>query len=459
VLLGAAVCDYNDRMSTQTRRLEKISERIRRIYQEEQTETRPLRRRWLWLMRWSYLLYHQFIADDVRIRSESLTFLMIFSLLPLTAGAFIVFTLFTQFGMVQEAIEDGLDGFLDTIPDDHRDFVLGYIMKGKDAYIDSLGHKSSSFGIFVLFILIWVGLKFFNNIERTLNHIWSADRERAFVEQLRNFLVITIAAPIVLIGGLSLPLILHNLAATQYLDNLRLLSALLAHIVPTVLIFLTFFSLYKYVPVRRVRWRSALCGALFATVFLQLTNLGMRLYFRVGTNSAYGKIAVIPLVGFWIYVVWIVVILGAELSYLMQNQGEVLASTPHEPTFREGEALLIVLKEMDEAFHSARNPVGFETLQQLSGLKASRLRLLLRHLKDRQLILECTKDGYHLEGFYVLARDLAEVPVSALLSDFFAASWRRSGQTLGDAWQSSLQRWAETFQTLRIKNLNPIPAE
>jgi membrane protein len=378
---------------------------------------------------------------------------MIFSLLPLSAGAFIIFTLFTKFGMVQEAIEDGLDGFLDTIPDDHRDFVLGYIMKGKDAYLASLGHKSSSFGIFVLFILIWVGLKFFNNIERTLNHIWSADRERPFIEQLRNFLVITIAAPIVIIAGLSLPLILHNFAANLYLDKLKVLSALLAHIVPSVLIFLTFCTLYKYVPVRRVQWKSALTGAIIATIFLELTNLAMRFYFRVGTHSAYGKIAVVPLVGFWIYVVWIVVILGAELSYLMQNQGEVLASAPHEPTFREGEALLVVLKEMDSAFRSGRNPVGFEALQHLTGLKSSRLRLLLQHLKRHELILECTKDGYHLEGFYVLARDLSEVPVSRILADFFAGSWQLAGNNLGETWAAGLQCWIDSFQKLRITGL------
>lgn len=437
-------------MSAVSRRLEDLGQKIRALHEQE--EKAQGKRKWgLRAVRWGLMLYHQFISDDVRIRAESLTFLITFSILPLIAGAFFVFSIFSKFGMVQQALMNGLSGFLDTIPDEHRGFVQDYVLRFKDAYLAAIDKKSGTLGIFALFFLIWVGMKFYANIERTLNHIWSADRERNVLEQLRDFLVVSVAAPIVITAGLSLPLVLHNLPGTRYvLQQLPILSTLLSDIIPALLIFLTFAALYRYVPVRRVQWRSALVGAVFSTIFLQLTNAGMRVYFRYGTNSAYGKAAVIPLVGFWIYLSWIVVILGVEVSYLMQNEREILAASPHDPTLREGEALLMILSELGRAFREGRNPIAYDELQTLTGLRSSRLRLLIKYGLKKRLILECSPDGVHLDGHYVLAQDLPTIPLAPLLADFYGAHASIDAGPLGQQWMESIRRWTGSFDKISL---------
>ena len=169
-------------MTTPQHRAHAVRDQLRQLLVRERDERRPAPRALLVAWRWMLLLYHEYIADDVRIRAESLAFLMIFSFLPLVAGLFFLFSLFAQFGMVQDAIGDFIQRALVTIPEQHRAWLEHYVLQFKDAYLQNLAQKSGSIGIFALFILIWVGLQTFNNVDRTLNRIWGAERERPFLE-------------------------------------------------------------------------------------------------------------------------------------------------------------------------------------------------------------------------------------------------------------------------------------
>jgi len=70
----------------QTRRIGRIRENTRKVWQREQKATTPLGKGTLSVGRWALLLYHEYVRDDVRVRAESLSFLMLLSLLPLVAG-------------------------------------------------------------------------------------------------------------------------------------------------------------------------------------------------------------------------------------------------------------------------------------------------------------------------------------------------------------------------------------
>lgn len=439
-------------MSVQIRKLTGIRSHLRRVRQKEGAERRRWAKAGLTLGRWVLMLQHEFIRDDVRVRAESLAFLMVFSLLPLVAGCFFLFSFFTQFGMVQDALLDVVNRFLSTIPEGHRGFVQDYVLRFKDAYLSTLHQKSGSIGIFALFILIWVGLQTFRNVDKTLNHIWSADRTRPFFEQVRNFLVVAVASPLVLIAALSIPLILKRTVGGQVLlESVPMMAWMMNNFLMPSLVFGTFSLVYRFVPVRRVRWRSALAGAGFATVALLLANYLVEVYFRIGTQSAYGKAAVVPIIGFWIYVVWIIVILGAEVSYLYQNGRDLLRAAEWEPSLREGEGMLAALVELQRAHVEGTNPVPFDRLRDLTALDTGRLMGLLEYLGRRGLVLECSVSGSSLEGAYALGKDLGEVDVGALLAEFF--SLREGDTSVRRFWNEAISEWAAGFTGLRVADL------
>lgn len=404
--------------------------------------------------RWFWMLYHEFSRNEVQIRAQSLAFLTVFSLLPLIAGAFFIFTFLAQFGMVQDAILQGMESFLGTIPVEDRASIQDYIVHFKDAYLANLTHASGTVGIFALFVLIWVGLQVFDNLDSTLNYVWSSDRARPFFEKVRNFIVISVVAPIFLVAGFSIPLVLTRLAVTRFfLEKFTVLAVLLNDIIPPLLIFTTFLAMYRYVPVKRVGWRSAFRGALFATLSLEVVNLGMRFYFLLGTNSAYGKAAVVPLIGFWIYVLWIVVILGAEVSFLVQNEQEVFASPEDRRSLKHGRALLIILTELFRAFQSGNGAVSFEALGRRSGIGNAGLKRCLRYLIKQELVFEKWNSKTQESDGFALARDAKGISVKDLLEGFFEFGEESTDTAVEKLWRQSVGKWVSFFENTNIVDL------
>jgi len=434
-------------MSRKRYLIESLSIKIRRSFHLENAEKNPLKRAGRVMYRWALMLYYESIKDDVKVRAESLAFLMVFSILPLIAGLFFIFTFFAQFGMVQEALTNFVNTFLERIPHEHRDTVTEYILKFKDTYLESIAGKSGKLGIFALAFMGWIGLSTFDNIDRTINHIWSSEMERPFFEKLRNFLVVSIAAPICIIASLSVPLILRNIHVGSGLVNeMTLFTRFLNTLIPLALVFFTFMFLYRYVPVRRVKWRAAFSGALFSAIFLQLANFGMALYFRVGTNSAYGKAAVLPLLGFWIYVVWVIVIVGAEVSYLTQNQNLLVRAGGNSATLYEAECLLGVLFALKENYIAGTGSRSFAELFQITHLDSLSLKRLLRFLLDRKMIVETADVRFDGESGYALGMDLSRIRIRDFLSEFlFDPRLQVSQASAAGFIETNLKMWLETF--------------
>jgi membrane protein len=435
-------------MSAQSQKIKQIRRRVTKIRAREVAASSSWERKLSALQRWAWMLYHEFLKDDVQIRAQSLSFLMIFSLLPLIAGAFFVFTFFAQFGMVQDALVGMVDQFLGTIPSVHRPFINDYILRFKDSYLEGIAKTSGSVGVFAVLILGWVGLQTFNNVDSTLNYIWSADQPRPFYEKVRNFIVVSVVAPLVLTAGFSVPIILQRLSVTRFFfERFPLLSVLLNYVIPWILVLGTFLMMYRFIPVRRVWWKSAFYGALFSTFTMGIVNLLMRVYFAVGTQSAYGKAAVVPLIGFWIYALWIVVILGAEVSSLVQNGHDIFAARERGPSVKEGEGLIQILLSLFEAYRDGKGPVRFETLREHSKMDTFQTRSCLQFLSRETLVVECGTGP--AAGEYVLAQDLAALPVDVLLRKFFGFGEGSSGRV----WEKGLDQWMGFFKKVTIPDL------
>ncbi len=439
-------------MSFRSKKIHGMIQRIQSIHRAEGRAT-GVHKAWLRFSRWFWMLSHEWVRDDVLVRAQSLAFLMLFSLMPIFAGGFLIFTFFAQFGMVQDAIQSGLQRYLETIPEGNREFVEETVLHFKDAYLASIQHKSGTFGIFALVILVWVGLQMFNNIDRVLNRIWSSDRERPFLEQCRNFIVVVVVAPLVIIGGLSVPLILRKMEiARTVFFAIPILLATVDYVVVPALLCGTLVLLYRYVPVRSVPWKAAAIGALWSTLFLELTNRLMRYYFIFGTQSAYGKAASIPLIAFWIYVIWIVIITGAEISYLLLNGKELLTKSGYEPTPRDAHGALVILKQLHNQFKKGTAPLGWEELARATGFGSKRLRWILDTLVRRGWVVACVGEDSHTERF-VLARDLEAFSVSQILREIFSETWSIPAGGLGKWWDEGLGHWIDRYQAVKVPDL------
>jgi len=145
------------------------------------------------------------------------------------------------------------------------------------------------------------------------------------------------------------------------------------------------------------------------------------------------------------------IILGAEVSYLVQNGRDLLVTPVWDPSLREAEGMLAILSELWRAHRDGTNPVEFERLRNVTSLHSNRLHELLHYLERHNLVLECALSESPEKGAYALARDISDIRVGKLLEDFFQSA--RSDTAVGQFWNTAVEKWSGSFDDVKIEDL------
>jgi membrane protein len=284
---------------------EKWRKRAELEVKKEQDAKGPLGRGLARFRSWLYLTLGEMIRDEVTIRAESLSYLTLFSILPICAGAFLLAGVLSKFAAFEDHMIDWIADALTPVPPEHRDFLIDFILSFQEQYIATVEKKGLLIAVLAIAGLLWVCWKMLFNVERVLDRIWESRMKRTTMLRVKTF-----AIWITLIPGLFF--------------GVMMFAASFAHFqwVSHVGVFLLAFSIYKFLPSTMVHSRSALISAGFLTFFELITSKFMVFYFSVATNSAYGKASAIPLVAFWIYILWVCFLIAAELGCISQERQE-----------------------------------------------------------------------------------------------------------------------------------------
>ena len=250
-------------------------------------------------------LRERFREDRLGLTASSLTFTTIIALVPLVTVALAVFTAFPMFGKLQEVLQKWLVESL--VPDNIARQVLGYLTQ--------FAGKASRLGTVGLAVLFATALSLVFTIDRTLNGIWRVRQSRPLGQRLLIYWTAITLGPLLLAG---------SLAITSYLISAsRGLVGGMPGGVRFLLDLLEFFMVaggmaatYYYVPNTQVKWGHAWAGGIFAAAGIEVAKKLLALYVKaVPTYSAvYGAFATVPILLVWIYVVWVIVLLGAGIT-------------------------------------------------------------------------------------------------------------------------------------------------
>lgn len=251
------------------------------------------------------LLMERFREARLGVSASSLTFTTVLALVPLFAVALSVFTAFPVFGKFQDTIQRWLVESL--VPESIARQVLGHVTQ--------FARKASRLGAVGLVAVTVTALALMVTIERTLGQIWRVERQRSFAKRVLLYWAALTLGPLMLGASLAITSYLVSVSQ-QWVDvpagSLRgLLDSL-----EFLLLVLCVSGLYFYVPNTRVRWRHALTGGVLAALSLELAKRALTWYLSaIPTYSAiYGAFAALPILLVWIYLAWVIVLLGAVLS-------------------------------------------------------------------------------------------------------------------------------------------------
>lgn len=259
---------------------------------------------WPWLETGRTLLA-RFREDRLGVTAGSLTFTTTIALVPLVTVALAIFSAFPIFSSLRSALQNYL--FQSLVPDAIARPVIGALTR--------FAEQANHIGTVGLVALVVTALMLMLTIDRTLNNIWRVRKPRPIAQRVLVYWAAMTLGPLLL--AMSLSLTSYAVSASRGLVGQ--MPGLLRFVLDWgqfALFALGIAGLYRHVPNIAVRWPHALSGGLFAAVGLEVAKDGLAWYIgRVPTFSAvYGAFATVPIFLVWIYLMWVVVLLGAVVA-------------------------------------------------------------------------------------------------------------------------------------------------
>jgi len=266
-------------------------------------------------------------------QAAALAYHTIFGLVPLAIVSLMVFQMFPAFNDVSDkvktfayeqmnltSIEYPVEAEMDSVepsdPEDQSPHITvaqkldelsqGFISKAHTGAITVVG----------LMLVIWAAVALLMTIEKTFNMIFHVGEGRGFLHRLFNYWALLTLGPILV--GFAI------YVSTQHLLNSGFAQGVAPRfqpVVPFLISILIFFLLYFFLPNTRVSPGAAMWGAFVAAVIWTVAKVGFRMYVTkfVPQFAVYGVLGIIPLTVMWIWVSWVIVLFGLQLTYATQN--------------------------------------------------------------------------------------------------------------------------------------------
>ena len=259
---------------------------------------------WPWLDT-AITLRQRFREDRLGLTAGSLTFTTLISLVPLVTVMLALFSAFPMFASFQVALEKY---FLQSL-------VPDTIAKPVLSALTQFAGKANRLGTLGLLALLITALALMLTIDRSLNAIWRVRQARPIAQRVLVYWAALTLGPLLL--GASLSLTSYAISASRgVVGALPGGLAMLLNALEFVLLAVGLASLFHYVPNTQVRWRHALAGGVFTALCFEAAKGLLGWYVRQVPTYAvvYGAFATVPIFLVWIYISWVLVLLGAVVS-------------------------------------------------------------------------------------------------------------------------------------------------
>jgi len=264
-------------------------------------------------------LAERFREDRLALTAGSLTFTSVISIVPLATVMLALFSAFPIFSTLQETLQRYFVANL--FPDTIAKPVLGAITQ--------FSTRANRLGLVGLAVLLISAIALMLTIDKALNAIWRVRKARSFAQRVLIYWSAMTLGPLLLAVSLTATSYAVSVARGYGGFAPQGFGVVIATL-EFVLIVLGGAALFHYVPNTHVRWRHALAGGLFVALGIAGAKRLLALYFStVPTYSMiYGAFATVPIFLIWIYLSWVVVLLGAVIAAYAPVAGTRLKRWP-----------------------------------------------------------------------------------------------------------------------------------
>ena len=231
------------------------------------------------------------------------------------------------------------------------------------------GTDFKALGAFGTALLIYAAVMMLSNVERTFNELWGVRRQRSIPRKITNYVSVLFLGPFLMVLSTAMIASFSSNTIVTALIKYEVFEqffVLFSKILPHAVLWVAFTVMYVLMPNTRVKFIPALiagiiCGSIWEGAFRIYTdfNIGVAKY-----NTIYGTFAVLPVFIIWLYISWLIVLVGAQLSYAIQNVRSYQQEMHyHDVGYdRKEEMALNIMVKICAIFHYGRQNMGIEGL-------------------------------------------------------------------------------------------------
>jgi len=289
------------------------------------------------LLRFSIRVLERFIGDKCIQRASALAYASLLAFVPMVALGFSVFTSFQAFDAMAGSVSDSL-----------LNYLLPTSQKAVQDYLGTVADKTTAISVFGVIGLLFTATALLNTIEEAFNDIWRITRARAWLSKFITFWATLTLAPILIGASITitsyftaLPIIRDVAEGASYISEAPFL-------VPWLMSSLAMATLYCVLPNTSVPFRYAAVGGLVAGALFEWAKFGFAFYVTEVANyeRLYGALSTLPIFLIWIYLIWVIVLLGSEIAFCLQHpeQSHRKNSSFQKPGIRQFYSHLILLR-------------------------------------------------------------------------------------------------------------------
>jgi membrane protein len=363
----------------------------------------------LWLLlrvlRFPYALARDAMRGQLTLRAMSLVYTTLLSIVPLIAFSFSVLK-----GLgYHHALEPVLYSFLQPLGDKASE-LTGRIM----GFVDNV--QSSVLGSIGLAFLLYTVISTIQKVEESFNFIWRVEQPRSFGRRFSEYLSVMVVGPILIVSSFGL---LASLSSQSIVASIRSIEPFgtmllwLGKLTPYLVVVGVFTFMYAFVPNTRVEKRAAFVGGLAAGVMWAASGAIFASFVAHSTQTIaiYAGFAIVIVALMWLYLSWLILLVGAQLSFYVQNP-HYLRPGHREVHLTSSLRERLALATLYTLAHAFRHGTPRRTLSDLAEhleVPGTALSPVLNALEARGLVVATENEEF------IPGRDLQAIALSEIL--------------------------------------------
>ena len=342
-----------------------------------------------------------FINDNDMLWAAALTYTTALAIVPIMALAFSVLK---GFGF-SDQLQPMLEGYGGLGEGDISKHLLEYIGHVNAAAMGSLG------GAFLLVTVIST----LGAVERAFNKIFHVPQSRNYLRKFTDYLSVLFTVPLFIVAALTL---------TAFFSMKVYPLPAATRLTPYLFAWAGFFFLFIFFPYTRVQWRPAAIGSLVTAILFQLAQF-VYVHFQVGVGryrAIYGALASVPVFLVWLYLAWLIVLFGAELTAAVQRGVPVFLLKNRSPDFPRAAALYAMLRLAENQLRGGA-PVSYQSLAMELHVSIDAIEPIIDALKSAGFVVEDTQDRNARYRRIVLCRAPSAISLDQIIATAMAADY------------------------------------